>query len=433
LERRFDSNNGINFFILNINMKILWILILLVYQISTYESDIFCMVAEAEFVNSVNIDTIVYTPNGPTQRSNVHKIEKGYNIDYYDANVQVVDSKTGNVRKIFTHQDDKIDYSLFKSISKKTLTNNDIPDTHNGWVTYAQGYEQGINSDSITYFSTDWTVPSNPLNASNQVIFIFNALGGISNGKSHLIQPVLQWGQSAAGGGNYWAICNWYVCKDIVFHDSLIKVNPGTRLQGIIQLTNSSDSLYDYYSTFSGYSTISGLQINNLPHLNVLYEALEAYSIDDCDEYPIDEKVRMSKINIMIGENNPQIRWQTYNVYSNCKQHTEIVNESSFNGDIDIYFHSPEAIDNFDKIHIYPNPIKDFLHVSPNRILFNCKIEIFTFDGNLVFSDFYKYFDFEYNINFQDYSPGIYLIKFSYEINGFRYNKEDHVFKVIKK
>ena len=40
-----------------------------------------------------------------------------------------------------------------------------------------------------------------------RTIFLFN---GIQNSTS-IYQPVLQWGPSAAGGGNFWTVASWYV------------------------------------------------------------------------------------------------------------------------------------------------------------------------------------------------------------------------------
>lgn len=65
---------------------------------------------------------------------------------------------------------------------------------------------------------------------SDQLLYLFTALLGwdvMDNGNyfNHILQPVLQWGLSPAGGGNYWAINNWYVNDQDYFYDSLIVVN----------------------------------------------------------------------------------------------------------------------------------------------------------------------------------------------------------------
>jgi hypothetical protein len=54
----------------------------------------------------------------------------------------------------------------------------------------------------VTRFTTTWTVPAAPSTHSDQTVFLFN---GIQN-STMIYQPVLQWGPSGAGGGNFWAV-----------------------------------------------------------------------------------------------------------------------------------------------------------------------------------------------------------------------------------
>lgn len=50
---------------------------------------------------------------------------------------------------------------------------------------------------------------------------------GIQN-STMIYQPVLQWGESAAGGGNYWGVASWYVDGQggLALHSNLVRVNP---------------------------------------------------------------------------------------------------------------------------------------------------------------------------------------------------------------
>ena len=59
----------------------------------------------------------------------------------------------------------------------------------------------------MSRLTTEWTVPPAPATQNGQTIFLFP---GIQN-STMIYQPVLQWGPSAAGGGNYWAVASWYV------------------------------------------------------------------------------------------------------------------------------------------------------------------------------------------------------------------------------
>jgi hypothetical protein len=66
------------------------------------------------------------------------------------------------------------------------------------------------------------------------------------------LQPILQYGPSAAGGGGYWAVASWYVIgSQAAYHTSSIQVSVGKSLDGVITLTGTSGSNYNYVTSFS--------------------------------------------------------------------------------------------------------------------------------------------------------------------------------------
>jgi hypothetical protein len=69
-----------------------------------------------------------------------------------------------------------------------------------GWIAYTY-WSNPNTSKPITDFSTNWTVPSVPSKQSSQTIFLFNGVQDGTTASSYTMQPVLQWGPSAAGGG----------------------------------------------------------------------------------------------------------------------------------------------------------------------------------------------------------------------------------------
>jgi hypothetical protein len=84
----------------------------------------------------------------------------------------------------------------------------EYPALGSGWIAYT--YWNNGTGNSITSFETTWEVPPPPASDSGQLIYLFN---GIQNYGSNygILQPVLQWGTSPAGGGPYWAVASWYV------------------------------------------------------------------------------------------------------------------------------------------------------------------------------------------------------------------------------
>ena len=75
----------------------------------------------------------------------------------------------------------------------------------NGWAAYALW----LTSTAMNWFGGYWTIPATPVQQGLQTLFLFtgfqNAYANERVGAS-IIQPVLQWGVSAAGGSKYWAI-----------------------------------------------------------------------------------------------------------------------------------------------------------------------------------------------------------------------------------
>jgi hypothetical protein len=80
-------------------------------------------------------------------------------------------------------------------------------------------------------------VPNAPSIQQGQTLFYF---GGLEDANGMFVmQPVLQWGSSGAGGGNYWSYANWlYGSGYIDGHTNLTSANPGDVLFTWMTLTN---------------------------------------------------------------------------------------------------------------------------------------------------------------------------------------------------
>jgi hypothetical protein len=301
-------------------------------------------------IHNKSDDEVVYTPFGPAYKSNVHFVYYEHHLNITDGNIQIVQTRTGKVIKEYTGvlpaNNEGNNRNILSKLKRSTSSNDS-----SGWNTFTYWYNNDNNP--ITYLSTTWIVPSPPVMNSNQLIYLFNGL----TGPGGILQPVLQWGVSPAGGGNYWAITNWYVWgidSSQYFHGSLIKVSPGTNLQGVIKLTSSSSNTYSYNSSFTGYSSGSELQVNNAPQLNWACVTLEAYGITKVADYPSDEKIKMSGIQIMVNNIFPSISWTPMNVVTEYGRHINIVSNSSADGEVDIYFHTVQTA--FSLVQNYPNP-----------------------------------------------------------------------------
>src|SRR5215469_10733241 len=146
--------------------------------------------------------TQVLTPFGYRDSANVHRVPEGYElIRMPDTHIRMHNPKTG----------DYTDFPKPITVNQQSVpfTGNQhrVPFTDNGWITFASWYNH--QGKPISYFGTDWNVPPAPTTYSGQTLFIFNSIEPASF--DSILQPVLQFGPSAAGGGQFWAITSWYV------------------------------------------------------------------------------------------------------------------------------------------------------------------------------------------------------------------------------
>ncbi|MFD0794653.1 hypothetical protein ACFQZX_13585 [Mucilaginibacter litoreus] len=279
-------------------------------------------------------DQIVFTPFGPRKQSEVRLIKEGTHLEYKGQELMQVQNGTNKTLMNFGKQAPLSGSQSVNSVNRlKTLSS---PPGPNGWVTYS-GWTNST-SQPISYFATDWVVPNNPSVSSGQLLYFFN---GLQN-SDHILQPVLQYGQSPAGGGNYWAITSWYVgCATCpVFHGSLTAVSSGTTLHGIMQQTGQTGSNYNYTSSFTGYPS-SVLPVSNIPQLYWAAESFEQYNVTNANQYPTNDFVAMKNIELKTGTSQAPLYWTAYNAITDYNQHTIIATNGSPNGEVDLYFRNP--------------------------------------------------------------------------------------------
>jgi len=156
----------------------------------------------------------------------------------------------------------------------------------NGWVADAQEYLSLSASDNIDWESGEFVVPNNP-SVNGGTIFLFNGIE--PTGENWILQPVLQYGPSAAGGGNYWAIASWFVGTGGAYYSPLETVYPGDTIYGRTQQTGTGSTLT--YTTEA-----SDLRTGAYSYINVYSTGLhwtwafagvlEVYNVNSCSQLP---------------------------------------------------------------------------------------------------------------------------------------------------
>jgi len=111
-----------------------------------------------------------------------------------------------------------------------------------GWQVWTKYFTENNKTD-VNSFLANFTVPEPVREYAHQTIFIFPGLQNIDwvppNPRPQvpfaIIQPVLQYGSSVAGGGKLWSLASWYVTLSEGFIVSELKtVQPGDVIFGNI-------------------------------------------------------------------------------------------------------------------------------------------------------------------------------------------------------
>lgn len=306
-------------------------------------------------VRPLDTTDVVLTPGGLRPRSLVHVLQPGEHVSLKDGHVRIIETATGNVVKdlgeVAAEGEEEAEPSGGADESEPGL--QDI-----GWIENAQWRNGG--TDPIISFTTTWIVPPTPSSSDSQTVYLFNGMQ--PDNAAHILQPVLQWGPSYAGGGNYWSIANWYADGQggAATVKTPVQVSPGTVLQGVMTCTSQSSSGYNYTCQFIGYPSVD-ITVTDAPELTWAYETLECYGpytgtnsqgvpqfspLAQCSDYPATTLTAMYDIEIKTGTpgssgTDAAISWQRVTNFTDCGQSCEIVSNDSPGGAVYLYYSQP--------------------------------------------------------------------------------------------
>jgi len=226
------------------------------------------------------------TPHGQRDASKMHEVPQGGEVRIADNEIHLLDA-SGNVVHVAENDADTV---------------KPYP---SGWTAYAQWINSASGASPINFFNTTWSVPPAPASNDDQTVFLFNSLVPTASGA--ILQPVVQWGGSAAGGGAYWSVASWYLVGSSTYYTTLIDVNAGDVLEGVLSLTSTDGTNYDYVSSFSNIEGTS-ITATNSVELTWATETLECYGITQISDYPAGETV-FSGIYITTQAGVPSMSW----------------------------------------------------------------------------------------------------------------------------
>jgi hypothetical protein len=103
---------------------------------------------------------------------------------------------------------------------------------------------------------------------------------------TNIIQPVLQFGTSEAGGGTYWAMASWYVDSNgNAYYSQLTKTLTAHGIQGnMVRSTTNKVWTISTIDTNTNQATTLNIATNTTEPYT--FVTLEVYSVANCGEYP---------------------------------------------------------------------------------------------------------------------------------------------------
>ncbi|WP_030435758.1 hypothetical protein [Actinoplanes subtropicus] len=295
-------------------------------------------------------DDLVLTPGGLRRRSQVHEVPPGHRLRLREQRMETLapDGRVVTDHGVMPVRPFGRPLMPFQVRRPEREAETAIPALGSGWITYASWLND--TGTPVSRFTTTWTVPPAPATSNGQTIFLFN---GIQN-STMIYQPVLQWGPSAAGGGAKWSVASWYADGQTgqSFHSTLVDVDEGDVLTGVMTLTGQGPAGFSYDCEFTGIAT-AGLPIQDVEELTWCIETLEAYGVTVASDYPNSSYTAMRGIGIDTGTTHPSFTWTGHNDVTDTGQHTLVENEdvSADAGEVDIWYRpSPYWVSGFGSI-----------------------------------------------------------------------------------
>jgi hypothetical protein len=166
------------------------------------------------------------------------------------------------------------------------------PPVTDGWAEHVSGFAN-VNSFGFNWINglaSSWPVPPAPIQFTDQIVYLFS--GAEPTSGASIIQPVLQYGTTPAGGGRFWGIASWFVSSGgNALHSTLMQVSVGDTIQGTLFSNNCSASGVCGWTIATRDDTkniSTALSVTTTePYRWVNKAVLETYRISNCNKLPV--------------------------------------------------------------------------------------------------------------------------------------------------
>ncbi len=236
----------------------------------------------------------VRTPFGLVHPSCVHAVD-----DESTVHADSVRTPDGREQKLEACQFARVPAEKTESIEPNAQP--DATQATDGW-TATTWYNA---TAQLGFLSTTFKVPQAPTTDDGQTLFFFPSFkpAGTVPGDGRIIQPVLQWGPSSAGGGSFWAAASWELDlgTNTVLNTSLIRVSSGDTISGVIQgntpCPNGACQSWTVITKDVTKNTSKTLtNMGGHVYTQAQGAVLEQYGSVSCSDYPNDSGITFSSI-----------------------------------------------------------------------------------------------------------------------------------------
>jgi len=283
---------------------------------------VFIVLVFVNVISSIDIhfaqqkgEPLVLTPGGWFPKSCVHHVRE------HDA---VIDARHNDYILVTYANGTRTHFpSCYQKAIPLNANKRSTKQQQQGWVAYAMWQAPS----TVTSYLATWVVPTNPTQEEVQTLFLFNGLQNAYDSMSSefqtvsIIQPVLQWGLSEAGGGNYWSIASWFVGSGAVY-STLEQVSVGDVLLGKMIFDSNSTWSIICTDTTSKVSTTLNVATNTLEPYAFI--TLEVYGVNDCGDYPNGD-TKFTKIALLNKSKPLKPNWSPQ-VVAQCNEAVKVVN-----------------------------------------------------------------------------------------------------------
>ncbi len=279
----------------------------------------------------------VLTPFGWQPASHVHHLADGHVLAVEAGRLQERDAEGNLVRDLGPFVARSGDAPLYpESLTTAPGGAGARVPLDSQWITWA--YWNRPSGQAIKADTAQWVVPPAPSSWDGQTIYLFNGV----QSSSWILQPVLQYGYSAAGGGNYWSVACWYADGSGNFsHSSLDSVSTGDQLLGVVDSGSAGSGVSYYCAAHAPTFDIEMDLVGSVPELYQAVETLEAYELVTCSDYPNTNSTAFTPISVVTHGGYPALTWTPVNRVTDCGQHTNVVSNANPGGEVDLFYRNP--------------------------------------------------------------------------------------------